>query len=397
MKNNKSIDDRIMKKIFDIKDGSYSINSSIGKLLIEKSTAEEKTKNDYYKKSSVNILNENGVLTTSYFLDMHDYFGDDHYGYYSTYHNTWVIDYPEDEYFNEYDIKNYMRMNNETVVLNCNSDNKKCYYITPSSIKLNEGKFIKKSYNVFDNYIQQKGGCIGINVTNGNINILVNDRWLEFSEDEDVAKKIELYTNKLNDLQQYINQNASDVKELIRGTFSIRIGEKDNFIEMGEVNEIIKELKKVKKIYSDAMIILNYKHDVKLKKEIAMGLNNYYSECKSCSPASNEMSKKNEDIFNKVKELKTGFYTFLTADGVIDIDVDSTIDIILNDEIIFRNFSETCYDIDKISEESYEQLVAFIDAQIEIQKNESTQAKIKATKEKVKALELELKKLESEL
>ena len=337
--NKKSTDNIIMERIFDIDDGSYTIKTSIGDLIIEKQTLDTEKEYDYYnKKVFVNIYKNATSLFSKYYYEKREYLGDDMLGGYGNHYEKYAIDYPEYNLFKNVNVFIYgYEKRSDGVVVYLDKD--RVCLIKDDVVRIEKNNLTEKCYKITNNLIYDNNfKYIKINIDTGEISIKLNGSFIKFDKDEDIISKINMYSKKIKKLEHYIEKNMNDIKKLIDFDFALKLDDKNLVNENGILDQI-NDLKNIKNLYNEGMELLYYKHDERIKRQIAEGLNTY---SKKRIGIKDEIicdrSTQEGLLLSKLEKLDNGYYIIDSPKGLIEIDINLYKDITIsfNNETIFN-------------------------------------------------------------
>ena len=246
---------------------------------------------------------------------------------------------------------------------------------------------------IYDNNFKN----IKMNINTGDISIKLNGSFIKFDKDENIISKLNIYSEKMEKLEEYIEKHMNDIKSLINFDTNLKIG---NMYLVNENNILqkINDLKNIKELYDDGLKLLNYEHDEKIKREIATGLNEFCKKRIGPEEAIVYVRTTSEGkMISKLIKLNNGYYTTLTSKGLIEIDVNlyKDITIAFNNNLVFKiEYGEIQY-ISKIL------MDIMIDINNKIDKELAKQDKINKHNEEIekqngiKRLEKRLKELKN--
>ena len=399
MINKKTIDDRIIDKMYNIKESCFVIPTSIGNLTIEKKDLQNsKDKDEYYNiEMKMDIYKEDGKLFSTYYYLHRDYTGIGEYGGYGNRYIEYSIDIPNFEVFKNLNIDTYgySRKNDEEICLYLNIEKTKYYSIKSDGVRLYDGNFVDEFYDIKDGKLAKiDNNYVSIDLKTSDIYININNYNLKIKIDKDLEEKFEMITSKIDGLKKYVNTYMKDIKDILNIDFDLK-DSMGKIINMKDCVKIKDELINARKIYLDGMKILNYKHNPEIKREIASNLNKYYS-AKKTLVANNIIDKKvtNNSLINRLIELNFGYYYLDTSYGLIEIDVSiDSIEVLYNNSIVFKMSKGLIKINTGIRNEIMGEIIDYLDNVLEKERTIKKHNEEIDKQEEIKRLEKRLKEL----
>ena len=372
---NKEANIRLIKRILELKNGTYNVNTINGNFNIRKNCSYyEENYNTKVFERDILIEDEKGnPFSRYYYLHKTDY------EWYA--HNLET----EIDYSNEFKLENGYDIcyENNTIKIYTDKEHKDYYCIYKNSIDKYENNKYKSNFaDIENNTIYD--GLLTIDLTNFDKIVSINNKKIRISKEKDIKEELNTYLKKIIELNELIENdeylNKIITKDIKKYNLNI---EKINDIKDSEIKLI-----KLYKVYLEAMSILKYTHDLNIMREIIFNLNPEFNKLYKKTDYIKKDTIVNETLENTLLNLKCGLYFVKTKQGLIQIDI--LVDgYSISDEL--GNIIEEIKDNDLTNE-----LIDGLNKILKAQKEEDLgNAKI-AKEERIKKLKKELKMLENE-
>ncbi len=372
---NKEANMRLIKRILELEDGTYSVNTSNGNFNIRKNCShyKENYNVDVYERD---ILIEDGKgnpFSRYYYIHETDY--------------EWYAHKLETEidYSNEFKLENGYDIDYESnsIKIYTDKEHKDYYFINKYTINKYENNKHKSAHaDIENNTIYD--GLLTIDLTNFDKIVSINNKKIIISKEKDIKEELNTYLKKIIELNELIENdeylNKIITKDIKKYNLNI---EKINDIKDSEIKLI-----KLYKVYSEAMKILKYTHDLNIMREIVFNLNPEFNKLYKKTDYIKKDTIINETLENTLLNLKCGLYFVKTKQGLIQIDI--LVDgYSISDEL--GNIIEEIKDNDLTNE-----LIDGLNKILEAQKEEDLRNAKIVKEERIKKLKKELKMLENE-
>ena len=286
---NKNIELELVKKILELKNGEYIVNTSKGKYIVRKTKEMGKDKFDNTKKiekkgymlitiTDVKKLNEN-ITNISIKRSDKTIFGE--YNLKEIYLNNHkcnglytesLIFYPKSTNF-KYGFK--INVDNEMIIYDDN-EKTKYYKIFNNKIYYNDNdnnndiKYYQIENNILYKYEDSKF-LLGIDLNNFDRIISINNKNIRIPKDKNIKEELDKIKNKFENIKNLVNNEINNdkyVKEIldISNNFNFKLITKN--IKPEDFKNIEREMLNIYKMYLEAKKIMSYKCDISILREI---------------------------------------------------------------------------------------------------------------------------------
>ena len=372
---NKEANMRLIKRISELKDGTYNVNTINGNFNIRKNCSYyEENYNMKVFKRDILIEDEKGnPFSRYYYLHKTDY--------------EWYAHKLETEidYSNEFKLKNGYDIcyENNTIKIYTDKEHKDYYCIYKDSIdKYENNKYKSTVANIKDNTIYDD--LLSIDLNHFDKIVKINNKKIVISNKKDLKEELNTYLEKIIELNALIENDEYLNKIITKDIKKYNLNNKKiNDIKNSEIKLI-----KLYKLYLEAMKILNYKHDLNIMREIIFNLNPEFNKLHKNTKYIKKDTIVNETLENTLLNLKCGLYFVKTIQGLMQIDI-LVDEYSISDEL--GNIIEEIKDNDLTNE-----LINGLNKILESQEEGLENAKI-VKEEQIKKLRKELKMLENEV
>ncbi len=306
---NKEANLRLIKRINELDEGEYEVNTSKGKFKIEKTSFEEF--NDFNNEicRKIFIADEKGNPFSQYYF-RHSY---DHKWY--DYKAEREIDYSNQtnmEYGYSVDIKN------GKILIYQNDNHTKFYQISEDHISDEKNKILAW----IDNDTISDRSLIEINLNNFDRTILINNKEVIIPKDENIEEEITKYNQEVIKLKQQITNNKYLQNIINEDLCTFKLNKKD--VKFSDFKSKEDKLLKLYKLYLEAMKIMNYQHDIETMREIVAGLNSEFNKIIKYADLNSSIRhfycNTKCTFTEEILKLKCGIYFIETSKGLIQID-----------------------------------------------------------------------------
>lgn len=371
---NKNANMRLIKRILDLNDGKYSVDTSKGTFTITKKCKSDYESRHYEKEETIIIRDADGKLFSKY--------------YYEEERGDWLDRKVEKEIDFNYNFPlgyGYTIDNNgDKIKIFKNKEHTEYYVIRDLCIK-NEKKKELAYFEDDDKEEIFSDGVLSIDIKTFDRIIEINGKEVKIPKDKDLEEELNKYMSKLEKLRELAEDDY--LKKFINSDL-LKFKLKGN-IEIIDLKEREKKLRKLYNLYIEAMIVLDYTHDLDIMREIILKLNPKLNKVDRYIPNYlGPSSYIRRDLDQKLRELKCGIYFIPTSQGQIQIDIfkDGT--------KLYEISNEKGKIIEKIKNPALtDEIIQHLDVILQTQKEEDEKREKENIQKEIKRLTKKLNKL----
>ena len=334
---NDSVELRLIRKILELNDGEYSVNTSKGNFIVKRKN--KKIKSDSYNKiiDSIIIEREDKTIFGEYRLKSIK-------GYTTSTSNPIYYDEVLDFYPENINVEYGFEMMDREVIIYGNEEKTKYYRIDNNNIYYHDenNAYPNKYYNILNNvlYIYHEsrflhGFLLGIDLDNFDRIIKVNNKNIKIAKDKNFEEELEIIKKELEDFKDNIN-NSNYIKYIIDTSDDFKLTYEN--INTEDFKNIEKEMLNIYKMYLEVQKRINYTFDISTLREIVYGLNNEFSKIKGADitfiTLQSKINKSKEEKFiNNLCQLNCGIYFINIPNDLMQIDVKKNRNIVISGKL----------------------------------------------------------------